>query len=196
MQVWGITGSIGMGKTTVAGQFSDSGVPVFCSDEAVHQLMGPGGLAVDALSEIFPEAREEDHINRALLSAQIAGKPEMFAQLEAILHPLVRQMQQAFIIFYQRQRHHMPVMLDIPLLFETGAEQRLDRVVVVDAPAWLQKQRVMARAGMTEAKFRAIVSRQMPNWQKCAMADWVVHTGLGKAHSLREVAHILRREGF
>jgi dephospho-CoA kinase len=188
-RVWGITGSIGMGKTTVAGQFSELGVPVFCSDDAVHQLMEEGGKGVDAVARLYPQAVEGHRINRDVLAKCVLGKPEKLNALEEAVHPLVREMQEAFI----HKHYEAPlVLLDIPLLFETGAEARLDGVVVVTAPETVQRERVLARANMTQEKLEAILARQMPDVEKRQKADWVIDSSQGLRHSMQQVKQALK----
>jgi len=192
MRVIGLTGSIAMGKSTVAKQFAALGVAVCDSDRLVHQLLAKKGLAVSAVARHFPESFVQDHIDRKLLGKLVFANPERLKLLETLLHPLVRKAQQEFIK-QQRRRGKKIVLLDIPLLFETQAEKRLDDTITVTAPYFLQKQRVLRRSGMTEAKFHAILARQMPDYHKRRKSDYVIPTGLGKRLSLANVNHIIRR---
>lgn len=186
----GITGSIGMGKSTVASQFALLGAKICKADTLVHALLGPGGKAVEAVAKSFPETRQNDAISRALLGRRVFGDAEALHMLEALLHPLVQQEEARFI---ERQRHlgARAVALDIPLLFETNSEHRFDCTVAVTAPAFLQRQRVLRRPGMTREKLEAILARQMPDREKRSRADFVIHTGLGKAYSFVQVKHML-----
>lgn len=190
MIVLGLTGSIAMGKTTVARQFEACGVPVCNSDTLVHMLMGEGGEAVEAVGELFPKARKGNHIDRALLGAEVFGNNTKMKQLEAVLHPLVSKHEERFIR-WARVHKHKVVVLDIPLLFETGRETRCDYTVVVTAPSFLQKARALTRRNMTEERFKTILKLQMKNSEKIKRADFVVFTGLGKSLSLKMVRNIL-----
>ncbi|HWA01337.1 MAG TPA: dephospho-CoA kinase [Caulobacterales bacterium] len=176
MIVVGLTGSIGMGKSTVARMFAEEGAPVFDADAAVHEFYAPGGAAVAPIQAAFPGVVEDGAINRDLLSARIVGNPEALRRLEAVVHPLVRTAQARFLRAQRAARAPLAV-LDVPLLFETGAASRFDKIVVVSAPAEVQRARVMARPGMTEAKFAAIRTRQTPDAKKRADADFVIETG-------------------
>lgn len=192
MIILGLTGSIGMGKSTVARQFAGQGAAICDSDRLVHQLLGKNGEAVAPVAGLFPETLEHDAINRTLLGKQVFGQPEKLKQLEAILHPLVRQRQQLFIKNALIKRKKL-VIMDIPLLFETGSHTSWDYNVVVTAPYFLQRQRVLKREGMTEAKFHHILKRQMPDARKRKYADFIIPTGMGKYHSLKKVREIIRK---
>lgn len=194
MIVLGLTGSIAMGKTTVAGQFAACGAAVCDSDKIVHALLGKRGEAVAQVAKLFPQTREGDAINRALLGREVFGNKEKLAALEAILHPLVRKHQQLFIRRAKMLKKQF-VVLDIPLLFETHAQKRCDYVVVVSAPAFLQRQRALLRAHMTPEKLAAILARQMPDSRKRKLADFVIQTGAGKHQSLKAVRQILQSLG-
>lgn len=176
MKVVGLTGSIGMGKTTAGEMFAELGVPVFHADAAVHDLYAPGGAAVAPVSKAFPGVESERGIDRAALSAHLKDHPEDYARLEAIVHPLVADMREAFITGARDQGAAI-ALLDIPLLYETGAEKWLDAVIVVSAPPEVQRQRVMQRPGMTAEKFESILARQTPDSVKRARADYVIDTG-------------------
>ncbi|MGD9968454.1 MAG: dephospho-CoA kinase [Hyphomonadaceae bacterium] len=176
MIVIGLTGSIAMGKSTVASMFAEEGAPVFDSDAAVHALYAPGGGAVAAVAAAFPGAVKDGAIERAALSRLVVGDAEAILQLEAIVHPLVRQAQAEFLRAH-REAGAPWVVLDIPLLFESGGAAFVDKVVVVSAPAEVQRARVLSRPGMTEEKFDAIMARQMPDAEKRARADFVIDTG-------------------
>jgi len=189
--VLGLTGSIGMGKSNAAAALRRLGVPVFDADAAVHRLLGRGGAAVPAVRAAFPMTEGAGGaIDRQRLGREVFGRPAELRQLEQILHPMVRQAERRFRAA-ARARRAPVVVLDIPLLFETGGDRRCDRVVVVSAPAWLQRQRVARRPGMTDSRLRAILAAQMPDREKRRRADFVVLTGLSRARTLRELKQIL-----
>jgi len=176
MIVLGLTGSIGMGKSTTARMFMDEGVPVHDSDEAVHRLYS--GVAAPLIEARFPGTVVDGTVDREKLSKAVLGKPEALRDLERIVHPLVRADADTFLARHRAAGAPL-VVLDIPLLFETGGRERVDRVVVVTAPAQVQRERVLARPGMTEEKFAAILARQVPDAEKRAKADHVIDTGEG-----------------
>ena len=197
MIVVGLTGSIGMGKSTTSAMFRDEGVPVYDADAAVHEIYAPGGAAVGPIEAAFPGVTGPNGIDRALLSARVVGKPEELKRLESIVHPLIGQSRAAFFEDAVAKGADI-VVLDIPLLFETGGEKAVDAVVVVTAPADVQRSRVLGREGMDEAKLDAILARQMADAEKCARAHFVVDTGQGLDHARAQVRNILatlRREG-
>ncbi|GAA0572128.1 dephospho-CoA kinase [Caenispirillum bisanense] len=191
MIILGLTGSIAMGKTTAHRMLVRLGVPVHDADATVHRLFARGGAAVAPVAAAFPGAAVDGAIDRARLSQAVVGNDAAFRRLEAIVHPLVRAAEAEFL---KRQRlARVPlVALDVPLLFETGGEARCHAVAVLSAPLFLQRLRVLARPGMTEAKFQAILARQMPDAEKRRRADWVVPTGLGRALTRRALAGIVR----
>jgi dephospho-CoA kinase len=190
--VLGLTGSVGMGKSTAAAMFRRLGVPVHDSDAAVHGLYAPRGGAVAAVAAVFPEALGGDGgIDRTRLGQRVFADPAALKHLERILHPLVRKSQERFLKL-ARGRRVPVVVLDIPLLFETGGDRRCDRVVVVSASASVQRARVMARPGMSEARFRAILAKQMPDAEKRRRADVVVLCGLGRALTFRRLKRLVR----
>ena len=193
MIVIGLTGSIGMGKSTAANMLRDMGVPVHDSDAAVHELLAPGGAGVEPVRAAFAGVYDKSTggIDRRALGKAVFGNPESLRALEQILHPLVQQSQQAFMRAQQRAGIKM-VAMDIPLLFETGAEQRCDYTIVVSAPYEIQRQRVLARPGMTEEMFQQRLAQQMSDADKRARADFVVQTGIGLAHTRSELAQVLR----
>ncbi|PSJ62144.1 dephospho-CoA kinase [Pseudaminobacter soli (ex Li et al. 2025)] len=174
MIVLGLTGSIGMGKSTAAKMFAEAGVPVHDSDEAVHRLYA--GVAAPLVEAAFPGTVRDGVVDRALLAGYVLGKPEALKKLEAIIHPLVRADADAFLARHRAAGAPLAV-LDIPLLFETGGRDRVDKVVVVSAPADVQRERVLSRPGMTEEKFAIILSRQVPDAEKRSRADFVIDTG-------------------
>lgn len=169
----GLTGGIGMGKSTAAQMFRDLGHPVWDADEAVHRLYAPGGAAVAPVAAAFPDALRDGGIDRSALRAALAADPDGFARLEAIVHPLVARDRAGFLA---RHAGAPIVVLDIPLLYENGTQDEMDGVAVVSAPAELQRARVLARPGMTEAALALILSRQMPDAEKRARADWIIPT--------------------
>ncbi len=172
--VYALTGSIGMGKSAVADMIRKLGVPLFDADAEVHRLQGPGGKALAAIEARFPGTTGPEGLDRARLAAIILAHPHERKALEAIIHPLVFAARQEFL---RRNVSRPLVILDIPLLFETHGEKRVDGVIVVTAPAWKQRKRVLTRPGMTERKFRAILRLQMPDPLKQRRADHLVHTG-------------------
>lgn len=189
MIIVGLTGSIGMGKSTTAALFADEGVPVNDADRVVHELYN--SEAVAPVGRLFPDAIVDGVVDRAKLSLNLAKNPAKFKELEGIVHPLVRNREQAFV-GQQRTLGQALIVLDIPLLFETGGEQRVDRVVVVSCDPELQRERVLARPGMTEEKFQLILSRQVPDAQKRARADYIIDTGHGIDSARAQVKTIVR----
>ena len=188
MLVLGLTGSIGMGKTTTARFFADEGVPVLDADAVVHQLYD--GEAVAAIEKAFPGTSRDGRIDREELSRRVVGNPEALKQLEAIVHPLVRAAQARFLA--DAERSGAPVaVLDVPLLFETGGDRRVDAVVVVSAPADVQRARTLDRAGMTAEKFEALLQKQMPDDEKRRRADFVVDTSQSFDSARAQVRAIL-----
>jgi dephospho-CoA kinase len=170
----GLTGSIGMGKSTVAAIFTELGVPVFDADAVVHRLQGLGGALVAAIETEFPGSTGPDGVNRTVLGAQVFNDDAALARLEAIVHPAVAAERAAFL----RQHAGAPLaVFDIPLLLEKGGRGELDAVVVVSAPFDVQRARVLARPGMTQSKFEAILARQIPDAEKRAQADHIIDTG-------------------
>ena len=192
----GLTGSIGMGKTETGKLFARLGIPVLDSDAVVRRLYDPGGAAVDPVTAEFPGATRDGRIDRTALTQMLASDPSGFERLEAIVHPLVKKARDEFIRA-AAERGDEIVMLDIPLLFETGSEKTVDAVVVVSAPVEVQEQRVLARPGMTGDKLRMLLARQFPDAEKRAKADFVIETGNGLAQAFCEVrrvaAELLRR---
>jgi len=187
--VLGLTGSIGMGKSATAALFAQRGVPVHDADAAVHALYGPGGAAAEAIGREFPGTLDaQGGVDRAALREAVLGDPARLKRLEALVHPLVRRESEAFLA---RNAEAPLVVLDIPLLYETGGEGRCDAVAVVSAPAAIQRERVLARPGMTEAAFAAILAKQMPDAEKRARADYVIDTGSGFPAAEAAVARIV-----
>lgn len=186
MRVLGLTGSIGMGKSTAAGMLRRLGLPVHDADRVVHGLLAEGGRAVKDIARHFPEAVSGGRIDRRKLGAMVFGDPARLAILEGILHPMVRDAERAFLARCRRQRRRA-VVLDIPLLLESGDTRRVDYVLVVTCPSFLQEMRVLARPGMTAAKLADIRARQMPDARKRRLADAVIPTGLGRRFTLRRL---------
>lgn len=192
--ILGLTGSIGMGKSAVAAMFHGLGVPVFDADAAVHQLQGPGGALLPAIEAEFPGTTGANGVDRPRLGAAVFGNPEALKRLEDIVHPAVGRMRQQFL----RDNAHEPlIVFDIPLLFEKGDPRQsgVDGVLVVSASAEAQRQRVLARPGMTEEKFEQILKLQVPDADKRARADWVIDTGTSLAetrHAVQRLVHQLK----
>ena len=197
MIVLGLTGSIGMGKSTTAAMFEALGAPVYDADAAVHALYAAGGGAVAAVEAAFPGVVGADGaVDRTLLAARVVGAPEQLRRLEAVVHPLVGAHRAAF---FERVAEAEVVVVDVPLLFETGGERAVDAVAVVSAPAEMQRARVLARPGMTPEKLDAILARQLPDADKRARADFVIDTGRGMDAARAETAAVLaalRDPGF
>lgn len=184
----GLTGSIGMGKSTVAAMFEQLGVPVFDADAEVHRLQGPRGALLPAIETAFPGTTAPSGVDRGKLGALVFGDDAALARLEAIVHPAVASARQAFLIEHAGQPI---VVFDIPLLFEKGGAAQVDQVVVVSAPAEVQRARVLARPGMTPEKFAQILARQVPDAEKRARADHVVDTGAALADTRAQVARLV-----
>lgn len=183
-----LTGSIGMGKSTVAAMLRQAGVPVFDADAAVHRLQGPGGALLDAIEAAFPGTTGAQGVDRAALGRVVFGDRAALRRLERIVHPAVRAMRAAFM---RRHRAHRLIVDDVPLLFETRAERRVDGVIVVSAPGWMQRRRVMARPGMTAARLAHIRRLQVPDHIKRTRADIVIETGTTRAATARHVRRLV-----
>jgi dephospho-CoA kinase len=191
MIVLGLTGSIGMGKSTAAATLRRLGLPVQEADAVVHALYAPGGAAVRPIEAAFPGVLDEaGGIDRAKLSRQVIGNKAAFARLEGIVHPLVGDARDEFLRAMARRGERL-VVLDIPLMFEAGLDRFCDAVIVVTAPAFVQAQRVMARPGMTADKLARLLAQQMPDAEKRRRADFVVQTGNGRNHTLRRLGEIV-----
>lgn len=188
MIVLGLTGSIGMGKSTTATMFREAGVPVHDSDEAVHRLYA--GAAAPLIEAAFPGTATDGRVDRAALGQIVLGDPAALKRLEAIVHPLVRADADAFLERNRAAGERLAV-LDIPLLFETGGRDRVDRVLVVTADAAVQRERVLSRPGMTEERFRAILSKQILDAEKRRLADFVIDTGHGLDAARRAVDELI-----
>ncbi|MEO0329310.1 MAG: dephospho-CoA kinase [Pseudomonadota bacterium] len=185
----GLTGSIGMGKSTTAQMFRDAGIPVYDADATVHALYE--GEAVKHVEQEFPGVTIDGKIDRTLLSSQVIGKPARLKQLEALIHPLVHAKEREFLKQAEDATNPL-VVLDIPLLFETGGRNRVDKIIVVTAPAQVQRERVLAREGMTEEKFLNILSRQVPDAEKRKNADFLIDTGKGLEAARLRVEEIIK----
>ncbi|MBO0347161.1 dephospho-CoA kinase [Roseibium sp. CAU 1637] len=185
----GLTGSIGMGKSTTADMFARRGVPVHDADRTVHQLYA--GPAVPMIEAAFPGSTRDGSVDRGLLGEMVVGNKPALARLEEIVHPLVRDAEEAFLA--EAERHgRRAVLLDIPLLFETGGRNRVDLCVVVTASADIQKKRVLARSGMSLERFEALRAKQMPDAEKRLRAHFLIDTGLGLELAERQVEACLR----
>ncbi len=191
MIILGLTGGIGMGKSTAAAAFRRARIPVFDADAAVHRMQARGGRAVRTIGNAFPGTVRDGAVDRAALRQAVLGQPDALKRLERILHPMVEQEERAFVA---RARRHgeRAVVLDIPLLFETGGDRRVDRVVVVTAPRAIQMHRIRSRRRMSDADIRAVIARQMPDAEKRRHADVVVRTGLSRHASLRALNRLIR----
>ena len=183
-----LTGSIGMGKSTVAAMFADAGIPIFDADAVVRQLQGPGGALVHAIEERFPHTTHNGAVDRDALAARVLADRDELAALEMMVHPAVHHERTRFIVGHGDS----PALLfDIPLLFETHGESAFDKVIVVSAPAALQRERVLSRPGMTPDKFDSILARQLPDADKRSRADFVIETGGSLETTRAEVGRIL-----
>ncbi len=181
-----------MGKSNAASALRHLGIPVHDADRAVHRLLGPGGAAVRPVAALFPAALAGNRIDRKILGDTVFGNTPALRKLEGILHPLVRRSSRAFLDAARRRGERL-VVLDVPLLYESRGDRMVDTVIVVSAPPAIQRQRVMARPGMTDAKFRAILARQVPDAEKRRRADYVVRTGGHRGDTYRQLRRIVRR---
>lgn len=192
MHVIGLTGGIGMGKSTAAAAFRRAHIPVFDADAAVHALQAPGGAAVRLIDAAFPGTVRDGVIDRAALRGAVLQDRQALRRLEAIMHPLVRRAERAFLAGARRAGATIAV-LDIPLLLESGGERRVDTVLVVSAPRAVQMARVRRRRQMSNAQIEAVIARQMPDAKKRRRADVVLKTGLSRQYALSRLARLLRR---
>jgi dephospho-CoA kinase len=191
MIILGLTGSIGMGKSTTAFMFKEVGVPVYDADATVHKMYGVGGAAVEPIRAVFPTAISEDgYVDRDVLKKIVLSRPKDLKKLEDIVHPLAGQARLEFL--EKHASNGTPIVLmDIPLLFETGGEKSVDKIIVVTAPFKVQKERVLAREGMTEENFVAILAKQVPDAEKRERADYVIDTSQGMDVAREQVHFIL-----
>lgn len=192
MVILGLTGSIGMGKSTAGKMLMRLGVPVYDADAEVHRLLARDSQAIAAIARAFPGTVKDGAVDRQALGAAVFGRPEALRRLEAIIHPRVRQAQKQFLQRCARRRDPV-VVLDIPLLFETGGDQYCDATILVTAPRSIQRARVLRRPGMTPEKLDEIQKRQMSDHAKRHRADFVVNTGLDKGHTMRHLRIIVER---
>ncbi len=190
MIVIGLTGSIGMGKTTAANLFAEMGVPVHSADDAVHRLYKT--RAAPLIEAAFPGTVDKTVVDREKLSAAVLGNPQALKRLESIVHPLVREEEQDFLRKAEMDGADI-ALIDIPLLFETGGEKRVDKIVVVSAPADIQRERVLARPGMTPEKLDAILARQMPDAEKRKRADYVLDSSTGIEDMRRQIGMLIAK---
>ncbi len=188
MIILGLTGSIGMGKSTVARMFAEEGVPVFDADATVHQLQGPVGALVDEIEAQFPGTTGPEGVNRSALAERVLGEPAALRRLEALIHPAVAQARRDFLAVHADAP---VVLLDIPLLFEAGGVNEVDKVAVVSAAPEVQRERTLARPGMTPEKFDKILARQLPDAEKRARADFVIATDVSLDETRASVRRIL-----
>ncbi len=190
MIVLGVTGSIAMGKSTVSTMLSHLDNPIHDADKTVHDLMGVNGKAYYKIAKSFPGTLQVNGVDRVKLGREVFGNPEKLDLLENILHPLVREARDKFIKQQNRYKSRL-VILDVPLLYETGGDKNCDKVLVVSAPFFIQRQRALSRQGMTQAKFFDILKRQLPDHEKRKRADFIVPTGLGKAYTYRFLKRLI-----
>lgn len=190
MIIVGLTGSIAMGKSETAKMFKELGVPVFDADVAVHELYAKGGAAVEPVGLLFPSAIIDEAVDRTKLAKLVLGDNPMLKKLEALVHPLVSQKRQDFLSA-ARQSNEPLVVLDIPLLFETNGQNQVDKIVVVSAPENIQRERALARPGMTDEKLDAILSKQVPDREKRKHADFIVDSSQGLAAARSQVVDIV-----
>jgi dephospho-CoA kinase len=186
----GLTGSIGMGKTTVANMFAARGIPVFDADAAVHQLYARGGAAVEPVGAAFPGTVKDGAVDRAALSAAVVGRPDEIKKLESIVHPLVGRLREDFLRTAEASGAAMAV-LEIQMLLEGSSAKQFDAIVVVSAPEAVQRERALARPGMTQDKLAGILSNQMPDADKRARADYIIDTGASLAETEAQVAQLI-----
>jgi dephospho-CoA kinase len=191
----GLTGSIGMGKSTVAAMFADEGIPIFCADAAVHEMQAAGGELVTEIEKAFPGTTGHGGVDRKALGAAVLGDRDRVARLEAIIHPAVAERRKAFLAEHAEADL---LLFDIPLLFEKGGHAGVDMTVVVSAPAPLQRERVLARPGMTQERFEHILALQMNDADKRARADHVIDTGQSLAETRSQVRNLVKslRQGL
>ncbi len=189
MIIVGLTGSIGMGKSTTADMFRDEGCPVFDADAAVHKLYAKGGKAVPIIRSVFPDAIKEGAVDRAILGQHMRADPLQLKVLESFIHPLVSESREAF---FQTHKDADIVIMDVPLLFETGLDRAVHHIVVVTAPAEVQRERVLARDGMTPELFKSLLARQTPDAEKRERAHTLIFTDKGLANAREQVQDLLR----
>lgn len=192
MIILGLTGSIGMGKSTTSKMFEEEGIPVYDADAAVHELYDKGGMAVPIIGELFPGTIVDGSVDREKLSAQVVGNEQAMKKLEQAVHPLLARSRELFFEKAKKKQAKI-VVLDIPLLFESSRKNNIDFTVVVSAPADMQRTRVLERPGMTEDKFHAILARQVPDEIKRQKADFIIDTGQGMDHAREQVKALIEK---
>lgn len=190
MKIIGLTGSIGMGKSTTAAMFREAGIPVYDADAEVHKAYDVGGAAVEPVGAAFPGVVKDGRVDREELRKRVLGNPEALKVLNGIVHPIVGRARAEVFEAAQASGADM-VILDVPLIYETGGEKNMHKVIVVSAPAETQRQRVLAREGMTPERLDAILAQQVPDAEKRARADYVIDTGQGLDHARARVAEII-----
>jgi len=188
MIVLGLTGSIGMGKSTVSAMFRDAGVPVFDADAEVHRLQGAGGALIERIEALFPGTTGPAGVDRGALGRHVLGDRQALAKLERLIHPAIEAARRDFL---RRHRSRALVVLDVPLLFEKGGWRRVDAIAVVSAPLWMQRQRVLRRPGMSMGRLRHILGHQMPDREKRRRADFVIPTGVLPPRTRDIVRHLI-----
>jgi dephospho-CoA kinase len=191
MKIIGLTGGIGMGKSTAAAAFRRQHIPVFDADASVHRLQAPHGRAIPVIEAAFPGTTRDGALDRTALREAVFGRPEALKRLEGLIHPMVKDDERVFLARARRAGARM-VVLDVPLLFEAWGHRKLDKAVVVSAPRSVQIHRVRLRRRMTAADVEAVIARQMPDAEKRRRADVVIRTGLSRAHTLRSIKHLIR----
>jgi dephospho-CoA kinase len=196
MKVIGLTGSIGMGKSTTAAMFREAGIPVYDADAAVHAAYDVGGIAVGPVGEAFPGTVKDGRVDREALRQAVLGKPEAMAKLNGIVHPLIGR-DRASVFEEAAASGADMIIMDVPLIFETGGEKNMHAVIVVSAPPEMQRERVLAREGMNPERLDAILAQQVPDAEKRALADHVIDTGQGLEHARAQVQAVIAklREG-
>ena len=192
MLIFGLTGGIGMGKSTAAGAFRRARIPVFDADRVVHDLQAPHGLAVPELASAFPGCVVAGRLDRVALRRQVIGHDEAMRRLEGIMPPLVREQQRRFLARARAHRARV-ALLDVPLLLEGGGHSQVDLVIVVSAPPDVQRHRIRARRALSDAQIDALIARQMADAEKRRHADVVIHTGLSRAHANAAIRRLIRR---
>jgi len=191
MIILGLMGSIAMGKSVAARQFQSQGIRVCNADLEVHKMLNYGGIAVKKVAEVFPNVEKSGKIDRRSLAAIVFSNVDALVKLEEILHPLVQKCEKKFLEKASRDKQAF-VVLEIPLLFESGRDQSCDYTICVNAPSFLQYYRAMRRADMTEERFNFISTRQLPNSEKCGKSDFIISSGLGKKFSLRPILYVMK----
>lgn len=192
MKIIGLTGSIGMGKSTTAAMFRDAGIPVYDADAAVHRAYDVGGIAVGPVGAAFPGVVRDGRVDREALRQAVLGKPEELRKLNGIVHPLIGR-ERADVFEKARADGADMIIMDVPLIYETGGEKGMDAVIVVSAPAEMQRERVLAREGMTPERLDAILAQQVPDAEKRRRADYVVDTGRGLEAAREQVTAIIAK---